>query len=85
MLVFCWSKSTVHGRSLSFKVIDGFARDLNGSGGSAISVFKKRTDAFPNRKIYLNSTPTVKGRSNIETDIENEEESENYNNWRDKY
>ncbi len=80
MLVFGWSNSTAQGRSLSFKVIDlddidGFPRDLNGEG-SAISVFKKRTDAFPNRKIYLNSTPTVKGRSNIETEYDESDQRE---------
>ncbi|NQY22823.1 MAG: phage terminase large subunit family protein [Campylobacteraceae bacterium] len=80
MLVFGWSNSTAQGRSLSFKVldlddIDGFPHDLNGEG-SAISVFKKRTDAFPNRKIYLNSTPTVKGRSNIEIEYDESDQRE---------
>lgn len=80
MLVFGWSNSTAQGRSLSFRVvdlddIDGFPHDLNGEG-SAISVFKKRTDAFVNRKLYLNSTPTVKGRSNIETEYEESDQRE---------
>lgn len=79
-LVFGWSNSTAQGRSLSFRVIDlddvdGFPHDLNGEG-SAVSVFKKRTDAFPNRKIYINSTPTVKGRSNIETEYEESDQRE---------
>lgn len=79
-LVFGWSNSTAQGRSLSFRVvdlddIDGFPHDLNGEG-SAVSVFKKRTDAFPNRKIYINSTPSIKGKSNIEKEYEESDQRE---------
>ena len=46
MLVFGWSKSTVHGRSLSFKVIDGFPRDLNEAGGVQYLFLKKELMHF---------------------------------------
>ena len=44
---------------------DGFEADIGGEGDPA-ELADRRTGSFSNRKIYKNSTPTVKGFSNIE-------------------
>lgn len=47
---------------------DGFIQDAGGEGAPG-DLFKKRTDAFGNKKkIYINSTPTIKGVSHIEVE-----------------
>lgn len=49
---------------------DGFVMDAGGEGAPG-DLFKKRTDAFgAKKKIYINSTPTVAGASNIENEYE---------------
>lgn len=67
-------------RSSSYKNIflddvDGFPLDVAGEG-SPLELAKNRADAFSNRKIYTNSTPTVAGRSNIEKEYENSDQRE---------
>lgn len=64
------SNSSASFRSSSYKVvilddIDGFADDVEGEG-SPIDLAINRADSFPDRKIYINSTPTVKiGRAHV--------------------
>jgi len=69
------SNSPVSARSDSIRYLilddyDGFIQDAGGEGAPG-NLFKKRTDAFGSKKkIYINSTPTVKGVSNIEEEWE---------------
>lgn len=44
---------------------DGFEADIGGEGDPG-ELADRRTGTFHNRKIYKNSTPTIKGLSNIE-------------------
>lgn len=75
------SNSPVSARSDSIRYLilddyNGFIPDAGGEGAPG-DLFKKRTDAFGNKKkIYINSTPTEKGASNI--DDEFEESSQGY-------
>lgn len=53
-------------RYIDFDEVDRFALDSGGEG-DPIQLAEKRTSTFAGRrKIYINSTPTVKGRSRIE-------------------
>jgi phage terminase large subunit GpA-like protein len=66
--------------SYSFAIkddIDGFVDDVDGEG-SPIELIDNRTDAFANRKIYENSTPTTKDSSHIETEFEESDQREYY-------
>ena len=81
-LMFGYSNSTANFRSLSFRVVclddvDGYPDDVNGEG-SPIVLAKNRADNFPNRKIYINSTPTIKGLSHIEREYEDSDQREYY-------
>ena len=49
---------------------DDFELDIEGEGSSD-ELADRRTGSFPGRKIYINSTPTTKGDSNIERVFEN--------------
>jgi len=49
---------------------DGFDMDIEGEGDPG-ELADRRTGSFADSKIYKNSTPTVKGASNIERDWEN--------------
>ncbi|MDR0666847.1 MAG: phage terminase large subunit family protein [Campylobacteraceae bacterium] len=75
MLKIAWAGSPANFRSLSCRIInfddiDGFPQDV-GSEGDPIDLGKKRADSFGSmRKIYINSTPTTAGASNIETEFE---------------
>jgi len=68
---FTGSNSPASARSDSIRYLilddyDGFIQDA-GSEGSPGDLFRRRTDAFGSkRKIYINSTPTIAGSSNIE-------------------
>jgi len=68
---FTGSNSPAAARSDSIRYlvlddVDGFIPDVGGEG-DPIDLYRKRTDAFGSRKkIYINSTPTLKGFSNIE-------------------
>ena len=65
------SNSPVSARSDSIRYLilddyDGFIQDAGGEGAPG-NLFKKRTDAFgTKKKIYINSTPTIRGVSHIE-------------------
>jgi phage terminase large subunit GpA-like protein len=51
--------------------VDGYGKDVESSEGNVIDLGKRRTDAFGvSKKIYINSTPTIKGKSNIEKEFE---------------
>jgi len=55
---------------------DGFVQDAGGEGSPG-DLLKRRTDAFGDkRKIYINSTPTIKGTSHVEKEWE--ESSQGY-------
>ena len=76
------SNSSASFRSSSYKVvllddIDGFADDVEGEG-SPIDLAINRADSFPDRKIYINSTPTIKGVSHIEAEYEVTDQREYY-------
>lgn len=79
-LIFGHSGSTANYRSLSFPYIclddvDAFPLDVN-EEGSPLELAKKRTDTFADRKIYINSTPTIAGESNIELEFEESDQRE---------
>jgi phage terminase large subunit GpA-like protein len=75
MLKISWAGSPANFRSLSCRVVnfddvDGFPQDV-GSEGDPLDLGKKRADSFGSmRKIYINSTPTIAGASNIEAEFE---------------
>ena len=76
------SNSSASYRSDSISVaikddIDGFVDDVEGEG-SPIELIDNRTDAYPNRKIYENSTPTIDGISHIQKEFEDSTQSEYY-------
>ena len=70
-------------RSDSYRIIilddmDGFAKEV-GDEGSPAELAEKRTDTYPNnKKIYKNSTPTIKGESHIESEYEDSDQREFY-------
>jgi len=77
-LSFGWSNSTASFRSFSARVValddcDGFGSFAE---GDVLALGKARADAFANKKIYINSTPTVAGQSNIETEFEDSDQRE---------
>lgn len=79
-LIFGHSNSTANYRSLSFPYIclddvDAFPLDVN-EEGSPMELAKKRADTFADRKIYINSTPTIAGESNIELEFEESDQRE---------
>lgn len=71
---FTGSNSPTSARSDSVKIVilddlDGFVQDMGGEGD--YTLFENRADAFgARRKIYKNSTPTIKGLSHIEREFE---------------
>lgn len=80
MLSIGWSFSAASFASFSARVeilddIDRFPDNVDNEG-NPIDLGKKRTDAFSNRKIYINSTPTVKGRSHIENEYAQSDQRE---------
>lgn len=48
--------------------IDGYPADVDGEG-DPVSLAEKRTANFPRRKIFMTSTPTIKGLSRIEKEF----------------
>ncbi len=79
-LLFGHSGSTANYRSLSIPYIclddvDAFPLDIN-EEGSPMELAKKRADTFSDKKIYINSTPTTEGESNIETEFEESDQRE---------
>ena len=70
-------------RSDSYRIIilddmDGFAEEV-GDEGSPAELAEKRTDTYPNnKKIYKNSTPTIKGESHIDKEYEDSDQREFY-------
>jgi phage terminase large subunit GpA-like protein len=77
-LSFGWSNSTSSFRSFSARLV--ILDDCDGYGsfgeGDVLGLGKARADAFSNKKIYINSTPTVAGNSNIETEFEDSDQRE---------
>lgn len=68
-----WAQTKSTFASVSRRVVvgddvDRWPLDVGGEG-NPVELLKKRTDAFSNRKIYINSTPTTKGASNIEKEF----------------
>lgn len=67
-------------RSTSAKIVilddvDGYSKELEGAEGNVLDLAKKRADAFGiYKKIYINSTPTIKGSSNIEKEFDNSDQ-----------
>jgi phage terminase large subunit GpA-like protein len=77
-LTFGWSNSTSSFRSFSARVV--ILDDVDGYGtfgeGDVMELGKARADAFANKKIYINSTPTISTQSNIETEFEDSDQRE---------
>lgn len=74
-----WSNSAASFASFSARVVilddvDRFPDDVEGEG-SPVDLGRNRADAFPNRKIYINSTPTVKGGA-IDREYEDSDQRE---------
>jgi len=78
-----WAGSAISFRSDSSRIVilddvDGFPLDVEGEG-DPLDLGKKRADAFGSlKKVYINSTPTVKGRSNIEIEYEDSDQRRYY-------
>lgn len=62
-------------RNLILDEVDAYPRDLEGEG-SPIELAIARTRTFPNKKIFIISTPTITGMSAIESDFD--ETDKNY-------
>lgn len=73
-----WSNSTASFRSFSARVV--ILDDCDGYGsfgeGDVMELGKARADAFANKKIYINSTPTISGSSNIEVEFDDSDQRE---------
>jgi len=73
-----WSNSTSSFRSFSARVV--ILDDVDGFGefgeGNVMTLGKARADAFSNKMIYINSTPTIEGESNIEKEFEDSDQRE---------
>ena len=73
-----WSNSTASFRSFSARVV--ILDDCDGFGtfgeGDVMELGKARADAFANKKIYINSTPTIAMQSNIEVEFEDSDQRE---------
>jgi len=73
-----WSNSTSSFRSFSARVV--ILDDVDGFGefgeGNVMTLAKARADAFSNKMIYINSTPTIEGESNIEKEFEDSDQRE---------
>lgn len=67
------SPAVYRGESVRYLILDdfdGFDPNIGGEGDPG-ELADRRTGTFPNRKIYKNSTPTLRGLSNIERAYEN--------------
>lgn len=77
-LTLGWSNSTSSFRSFSARVV--ILDDVDGYGtfgeGDVMELGKARADAFANKKIYINSTPTIAGQSSIATEFEDSDQCE---------
>ena len=77
-LALGWSNSTASFRSFSARVV--ILDDCDGFGsfgeGDVMELGKARADAFANKKIYINSTPTIEGQSNIAPEFEDSDQRE---------
>lgn len=77
-LTFGWSNSTSSFRSFSARVV--ILDDVDGYGtfgeGDVMELGKARADAFANKKIYINSTPTIANTSNIVAEFEDSDQRE---------
>lgn len=78
-----WAGSAISFRSDSSRIVilddvDGFPLDVDGEG-DPLDLGKKRADAFGAlKKVYINSTPTIKGRSNIEIEYDDSDQRRYY-------
>lgn len=82
MLSIGWSNSAASFASFSARVVilddvDRFPDDVENEG-NPVALGKNRADAFSNRKIYVNSTPTTAGASIIEREYEDSDQREYY-------
>jgi len=78
-LVMIGSNSTSDAKSLPcryicFDEIDEYVENLDGQG-SILDLGELRTMTFRNAKIFLNSTPTIEGRSNIEREFKDTDQN----------
>jgi len=77
-LTLGWSNSTSSFRSFSARVV--ILDDVDGFGefgeGNVMTLAKARADAFSNKIIFINSTPTIEGDSNIEKEFEDSDQRE---------
>lgn len=64
-------------RNLHLSDVDGYPPDTEDEGDPC-GLAKNRTDAFGNRKIYIESTPTNKGTSRIEQEYEDSDQRKYY-------
>ncbi len=80
-LTMAWSNSSASFRSFSARLV--VLDDVDGFGGgfgegNVLNLGKARADAFSNRKIYINSTPTVEGKSLIEKEYADSDQRHYY-------
>ncbi|MCF6147283.1 MAG: phage terminase large subunit family protein [Candidatus Kuenenia sp.] len=64
-------------RYLHLSDIDGYPSDVDNQGDPC-GLAKNRTDAYGNRKIYIESTPTIRGISRIEQEYEDSDQRKYY-------
>lgn len=62
---------------LGLDEVDAYPGDLDGEG-DPVGLAEERTNNFPRRKVFLISTPTIKGASRIETEYERSDQRRYY-------
>lgn len=69
-------------RIILFDEIDGYPVGGAGSEGDQITLGKKRSESFWDRKVVMGSTPTLKGFSRIESSFQESDQRYYYVNCR---
>jgi len=82
MLIIAGANSGTSFRNVSVRFlhrsdVDGYPLDVDGEGDPG-GLAKNRTDAYGNRKIYTESTPTIRGLSMIEQEYEDSDQRKYY-------
>lgn len=78
MLILTWASSAVNLRSMPIRYlfldeVDSYKEDVDGEG-DPVDLAIQRTATFARRKIYVCSTPTIAGRSRIESEYESSDQ-----------
>ena len=72
------SPASINSRPVKYVLMDEVSRFGETSEGSSVELGIKRTTAFPNAKVVMVSTPTIKDHCQIETQWEMSNKQEYY-------